>query len=161
MFNSISMEDQAFYLSRIIYRDTKIEDYHMDCVILEMEVYDDMVKVVDRNVKKVQRYHRKMINIQTETDADAQLYSMPSSERNEFIQYVFAFNFLSKSFCNWDPPQKIELFVLPEDLSKYILNGHFIECCRKHHILTDSTMRYINQDIYNRIYTLMCENILP
>ena len=161
MFNSVSMEAQAFYLSRMIYRDTKIEDYHMDGVALGMEVYDDMVEVVAQNVKKVQQYHRKMINIQTERDADAQLRSMSSSERNEFMEYISSFNFLSKCSCNWDPPQMIELLLLPEDLSKFILNGHFLECCQKHFILTDPTMCYINKDIYNRVYTLMCKNILP
>ena len=79
MFHSISTEDQAFYLSRMIYRDTKIENYHSERVALGMEIYKDMVKVVDKNVKKVQRYHHKMISIQTEKDADAQLCLMSSS----------------------------------------------------------------------------------
>lgn len=160
MFNSVSIEDQSFYLSRMIYRDTKIEDYHSDRVILGMDIYNDMVKVVDKNVKKVQRYHHKMINIQTERDADAQLCLMSSSERNEFRQYVSAFNFLSKCICNWDPPEKLKLLSSPKDLSRFILNGHFIECCQKHHVLSDPIMCYINKDIYNRIYTLMCKNIL-
>ena len=149
MFNSISPEDQAFYLSRLIYRDTKIEDYHHNQVVLGMEVYDDMINVVDRNIKKVQRYHRKMINIQTERDADIQLLHMPFAEQNEFIDYVYRFNFLSKCRCNWAPPQKIELLSLPKDLAKFILGGHFVECCQKHHVLNDSTMCYINKDIYN------------
>lgn len=161
MFNSTSIEDQAFYLSRMIYRDTKIERYHTDGVVLGMEVYEDMLEVVDQNVKMVQRYHLKMLSIQTEKDADAQLSSMSSFERDEFKRYISVFSFLSKSACNWDPPQIIELPILPEDLSQFILSGHFIECCREHRVLTDPTMRYINKDIYNRVYTLMCKNVLP
>lgn len=158
---SPSTEVQAFHLSRMIYRDTKLEDYHRSGALLGMEVYDDMVKVVDENVKKVQRYHRIMTGVQTEKDARAQLTLMSPSERNGFMQYLSAFSYLSKCHCDWDPPRKIELLSPPGDLSAFILGGHFIECCQKHQVLSDSTMRYINQDIYNRIYTLLCENILP
>ncbi len=161
MFQSISLENLAFYLSRFIYRDTKIESYHRNNVLLGMGLYDEMIVIVDENVKKVQRYHAKMTSIQTEKEADDQLRRMSFSKRNTFIEYVISFNHLSKCKCNWDPPQKIDPFSPPKNLSKFILDGHFIECCKKQCLLSDSIMCYINKDIYNRIYTLVCENLLP
>ena len=52
MLNSVSLEKQAFYLSRIIYRDTVIEDYHHKGAVLSTEIYNAMIEVVDGNVKK-------------------------------------------------------------------------------------------------------------
>lgn len=161
MFNSISLENQAFYLSRYIYRDTKIETYHQENVALSMELYKEMIGIVHENIRKVQRYHNIMLALQTEKDVDTQLPRMSPAERNEFILYVSYYNFLSKCLCNWNPPEKIEMLSLPQDLSAFILDGHFRECCNKHSVLTDPVMCYINKDVYNRIYTLMCENILP
>ena len=73
MLNSVSLEKQAFYLSRIIYRDTVIEDYHHKGAVLSTVIYNVMIEVVDGNVKKVQRCHRPMLDIQTKEDADALL----------------------------------------------------------------------------------------
>lgn len=161
MLNSVSLEKQAFYLSRIIYRDTVIEDYHHKGAVLSTEIYNAMIEVVDGNVKKVQRCHRRMLDIQTKGDIDALLRRMSAAERDEFANYCFVFNFLSKCSCNWDPPVKLEISSTPKDLSVFILDGHFLECCKKHSVLTDPVMRYINKDIYDRIYTLMCMDILP
>ena len=151
MFNSVSLENQAFYLSRIIYRDTVIEDYHHDGAVLG----------ADGNVKKVRRCHRRMLDIQSEGDADSLLRRMSAAERDEFVSYCSCFNFLSKCRCNWDPPEKLEISSIPNNLSVFILDGHFSECCKKHSVLTDPVMRYINKDIYNRVYTLMRMDILP
>ena len=161
MFNSVSLENQAFYLSRIIYRDTVIEDYHHDGAVLGAGIYNAMVEVVDGNVKKVRRCHRRMLDIQSEGDADSLLRRMSAAERDEFANYCFVFNFLSKCRCNWDPPEKLEISSTPKNLSVFILDGHFSECCKKHSVLTDPVMRYINKDIYNRVYTLMRMDILP
>lgn len=160
MFNSILLKDQAFYFSKLIYRDTEIETYHRSGVALGTELYDGMLKIVDKNVRKVLRCHHILLAVQTEEDIDAQLRQMSSSKRNEFRSYAMAFNYLSKCKCNWDPPERIELQLNPKNLAKFILDGHFKECCEKHCVLTDPVMCYINKDIYNRIYTLMCENLL-
>lgn len=78
MFQSISLENLAFYLSRFIYRDTKIESYHRNNVLLGMGLYDEMIVIVDENVKKVQRYHAKMTSIQTEKEVMTSYAACPS-----------------------------------------------------------------------------------
>lgn len=161
MFHSLSLKDQAFYLTRLIYRDTEIEVFHSNAASLGSALYAQMLAIVDENVKKVKRCHARMLQVQTEEDINDQLLKMPPTDRDEWLDYVLHFNFLSKCRCNWDPPEKMELSSRPESLSVYLLDGHFSECCEKHCVLSDPVMRYINKDIHNRIYTLLCEKLLP
>lgn len=160
MFHSFTLEEQAFWLSRMIYRDTVIEDYHSNEVALDIEIYHVILKTVAENVEKVLSYHHIVLNIRQQQDVDKELRRMSLPAREEFIRYVMSIHYLSMCKCNWEPPEKIELLARPKDLAEFILDGHFIECCKNHCILSDSVMYYINKDIYNRIYTLLCENLL-
>lgn len=54
MFHSLSLKDQAFYLTRLIYRDTEIEVFHSNAASLGSELYAQMLAIVDENSKKGQ-----------------------------------------------------------------------------------------------------------
>ena len=126
-----------------------------------MKLYDVVFRIVDENVKKVIRYHPIMfIALQQPNSSNVELQTLSISEQKEFRYYVSSFYTLSRYTCDWDPPIKLELAGKPENLAQFILDGHFMECCKKRCVLSDATMCYLNKDIYNRIYTLLCEKFL-
>ena len=59
----------------------------------------------------------------------------------------------------WDKPVFLDA-AINEDYTGFILEGNFKECCDKHRKLNDETMRYVNKDVCNRIFTLLCRNLI-
>lgn len=88
MFNSLSLEEQSYYLARIIYRETKIEEYHTDKAVMDMKLYDDMYAEIDKNVRTVRRVHHILLNIQTKQDFEAELHMMSDSEQSDLYVIV-------------------------------------------------------------------------
>lgn len=59
----------------------------------------------------------------------------------------------------WDAPIQLEN-VNKNNLADFLLEGKFKEHCHKNSQLNDSIMKQLNKDIYNRVYTLLINNIL-
>ena len=161
MFHSYSLEEQAYYLSRIIYRDTEIENYHSEEAVMDRKLYNEMYAVVDKNVKTVLQFHQKLLKIRNKQDVDNEMRAISASEQIALKDYALGFYAVTICKPNWDPPEKLALPEKPEDFAQFILGGRFIECCEKHCNLSDPVMCDINKDVHNRIYTLLCENLLP
>lgn len=160
MLHTLSPEAQAYYIVYMVYRSTKIEDYHTNDAVMDLKLYREMCTIVEQNMKPVLRFHPILRKAQTIEDIDAEMCLMTFSERAAFSEYFTKLSYLSKYRVPWDPPVKLELSAKPKNLAQFVLEGHFLECCEKHRVLSDSIMYYINKDVYNRIYTLLCEALL-
>ncbi len=82
--------------------------------------------------------------------------------KRDFITFYDEVRFLDmgKWGSSWDDAVEVEL-PTKKDLTEYILSGKFLEFCQSGAKLTDSTMRELNRDIHNRVYTLVINKLIP
>lgn len=59
----------------------------------------------------------------------------------------------------WDKPVQLKGEIC-EDKAKYLLCGKFAEACENNWVFHDGSMKIINQDVNNRMYTLIRNNII-
>ena len=59
----------------------------------------------------------------------------------------------------WDNP-KVLRSKFDGNIAEYVLYGEFRSACRNSLPLTDDVMRTLNQDIYNRYYTLLHRGVI-
>ena len=160
MLENHSPEDQAFYLARFIYRDTEMERYHCQGAEMDMQLYAAMYQIVSRNLRTVLLCHPILLRVTQPEDILAPFRAMSPQKQRELMRYLDSISSLALYRCNWDSPQRLPLSAPPADLAQFILEGHFLQCCRQRRTLSDATMRYINRDVYNRIFTLLSAGFL-
>lgn len=151
----------ALALTHYVYRNTKVEDFHADNEILSASLYKKVYAIVKRRVNLVLKYQKYLNNLDNFYDRNKIkeiAHSINDSDRLGFFKYVgeLSFNLLFKP--NWDRAELLEVTNI-QNPTQYILAGHFKECSLKNKPLNNQIMCYINKDIHNRIYTLICKKI--
>ena len=154
MFNS---KQQLKKLSRaiahLVYRNTEVEDFHSESVIMDEDLYQTVTTIVADKLKSVTRYYNQLMSTSFD-DVQRAIQGESTGIDVDFLDFVTELAFNCACGLEWDSP--VELAELPQgDLVDYILNGHFKQCCTEHRELDDETMCFINKDINNRIYTLL------
>lgn len=155
-----SMNDRqlALVYAHYLYRNTDLEKYHAQKAVMNMNFYDKIYEIVNEKVKIVKRNQKKLYDISTIDEAKEMLFKMPKSSAEEFIDYFENMHAYSVLPCgtDWDAAEALNMEI-PDDLTAFILDGYFRECCEQNKILDNEAMCYINKDVHNRIYTLVCK----
>lgn len=141
-------------IAHYVYRDTKLEDFHSRSIFMNKEFYSTVYKIVYRKTQIVKKYLNYIYEIKNIYDIKALIIKYNLSKPLEFYRFAYTIFCGLLSGSDWNDPQPLT-DTPTKSIASYILNGHFKECCNNHKILDDSTMCYINQDIYNRTYTLL------
>lgn len=160
MFNNENdLRKVALSLTHYVYRNTKLEDYHLEDVIMDKAFYKKIYRIVYDKVNKVKLLHKYVTrfpeNYDRAQDIDKLIDTVPYNLQLKFIRYfqelVWGFNF----GVDWDAATVCEPPHKNQSLANYILAGNFSKCRKKGSALNDSAMCYINKDVHNRIYTLL------
>ena len=154
MFNN---KEELKVLSRaithLVYRNTEVEDFHSESVIMDEKFYYTVIKIVVNKLKLVTKFYNQLMSV-SEDDITRTISGQQSDLDNSFLRFLGELFFNCQFGTHWDDPVQLEQ--MPQgELSKYILDGHFRQCCLEHRELDDDTMCFINKDINNRIYTLL------
>lgn len=163
MFNK---EDEKRIMARSIthyvYRNTVLEDYHSKCVKMNMKFYKKMYKVIYTKLEQVKKFYsyiynspQKFPDIKDMRNCLAIIDNVPERNKLEAIEYCEAIWWNMYYGSNWEVAERLDINSNMECEAAYILEGHFIECCKKGEYLNDKIMCYINKDIHNRVYTLL------
>ena len=154
MFNSKQqLKSLSRAIAHLVYRNTEVEDYHSESVVMDDAFYQTVTTIVSDKLKSVTRYYNQLMSTSID-DVQRTLQGESTGIDTEFFDFVNELAFNWACGLEWDSP--VELSELPQgDLAGYILNGHFKQCCAEHRELDDETMCFINKDINNRIYTLL------
>ncbi len=148
-------------IAHYIYRNTDFENLHAEGITMDMTTYEFMKKIMRKQINKWKRNIEMICNITEENCRE--LYEPLNWWRKlDFKSFYDEMGFLHKGKwgSSWvdavevEPPTK-------KDLTEYILSGKFLEFCQSGAKLTDSTMRELNRDIHNRVYTLVVNNLIP
>ena len=161
-----SKEDEKRIMARSIthyvYRNTVLEDYHSKCVKMDMKFYKKIYKVVYTKLEEVKKYHpyiynspQKFPDLKDMRNCLIVFNNVSQEMKLETIKYCEAIWWNMFYGTNWEVAKKIDINSNMKCEAAYILEGHFIQCCRNGEILDDKTMCYINKDIHNRVYTLL------
>ncbi|MBE6679524.1 MAG: hypothetical protein E7598_03280 [Ruminococcaceae bacterium] len=156
IINEITTQNMSVALVHYIYRDTVIEDYHSECVIMDGALYEIIYKVVRKNLSRAKRFYPVFKRIKEPDDVvllPRETFS--SSLAKEFLLFAAGILMLNNTNAGWDDAKEIEWknFKKP---AEFVLNGVFKEYCDNHVVLDDKAMCEINKDINNRVYTLLC-----
>lgn len=150
----------ALSITHYAYRNTRLEDFHAECVRMDQNFYRiiyNTVRAKLKNVKELQRYIDSFpdADLRNKDTLDELLNSVPEELRLRFIRYLQEITFGLLFGADWDAAIEIEKIRANQSGANYVLAGKFRECCQKGCILNDATMRVINKDVHNRIYTLL------
>ena len=160
MFNSSDdLKKVARSLTHYVYRNTKLENYHVENAEMNDDVYKTMYKTVYANLKNVKLLHKYVFRYEgsyaTPGDVKKLISSVPEELQFKFIRYI---QYLIDGFSYgsaWDEAVTLELPAEKQSLASYVLAGKFKEYCDNHICLDDNAMCRINKDVHNRIYTLL------
>lgn len=150
-------------IAHYAYRNTKLEDYHAQCVIINKDFHTKIHAIVNaklKNVKLMQRYldDFRHDNIADRTVLDESLQTVPDNLHLRFLRYSQEIVFGIYNWgINWEKAQYIGGASIGQNLATYVLGGEFVFNCNNGSTLDDSTMCKINKDVYNRIYTLLLD----
>jgi hypothetical protein len=129
--------NKGFCLNEIFYEET----YYI--VHKRLKEIDDMLPEFYKRLDVMDGY----INILSELSAKN------LSKLNKFIiSYAYCRHLISI----WGKPRKLN-FSINDDRAEYLLDGLFKIFCHANTVYNDDTMIYINKDIYDRVYTLLCK----
>ncbi len=148
--------------AHFIYRDTDdLEKIHCRAAVMDQDVYEQIYKVISKRMRSVKRNHKVLAAIANLADLEQKLKAMYPTRGMEFLKYTQEI----QSYCKYRPGREWTDAILldspiDKDMAAYILSGVFSESCEKHLRLNDHAMKHINQDIHNRIYTLICRGLL-
>ena len=160
MFNSCDdLKKVARSLTHYVYRNTKLENYHVANAEMNDDLYKAIYKTVYANLKNVKLLHKYVFRYEgsyaTKEDVEKLVSSVPEELQFKFIRYmqylIDGFNYGSA----WDEAVTLELPAEKQSLANYVLVGKFKEYCDKNMHLDDNAMCCINKDVHNRIYTLL------
>lgn len=121
----------ALSITHYVYRNTRLEDFHAECVQMDRNFYRIIYNTVRTKLKNVRELQLK------------------------FIRYLQDITFGLFFGTNWDTAVQAEKIRANQSYANYVLAGKFNECCQNGCLLNDATMRIINKDVHNRIYTLL------
>lgn len=146
----------ALCYAHMIYRNTEVEDYHSQGVVMGDDFYSIVYRIVSKQIRRIKRNQKIAIKINTLDACAEMLQSMYYPRAKELHKYILDVYYTIKfQFGSaWDPAKTLET-EYPKDAAEYILSGRFKECCERHQVLDDKTMAYINRDVHDRIYTLV------
>lgn len=158
--NEQGKRKMALGISHYAYRNTVLEDYHSECIKMDMSFYKKIYRIVYTKLKNAKLLHKYIENyseekLESKEDLDRLLNNVPEDLRFKFMRYLSEVLFGSMCGVEWDLAETLECNLNGKSLANYVLAGNFLECCKNGAILNDKTMRYINKDIHNRIYTLL------
>lgn len=161
ILENLTDREKALIYTHIIYRDTDLEDYHAKSKRMDTDFYDVIYKVVSKNVRKIKRNQNtlaKIANLEEFQKVVETMYAARSVELTHFAMEIYEYS-VALPGVGWDDAVLFESDK-QNGISEYILAGHFMECCQNNAVLDDKTMKYINKDVHNRIYTLISEKQL-
>lgn len=155
-FIDASDRELALCYAHIAYRNTELEDYHSQNVIMDDDFYNIIYEIVSKQIRRIKMNHKTLVQINSFEECKATLQKMYYPRAKEFYEFVLdaLYTIQGKMGSEWDPAEVIES-KRPNNAAEYILSGHFKECCKQHRNLYDATMKYVNRDVHNRIYTLV------
>lgn len=167
MFNTEdSKRTLALVITHYAYRNTVLENYHAENTKMDMEFYKKIYKVVYTNLKKVALYNKYTYKLPdgqhaTKAQLDEILKEVPQKHLFKFLNYFRTIiNTIDYKFGSaWDKAQELPCDLNGKSPARYVLEGHFLECCQAGAFLDDQTMCYINKDVHNRIYTLLVNGV--
>lgn len=150
----------ALSITHYVYRNTRLEDFHAECVHMDKNFYRmiyNTVRTKLKNVVDLQRYIDSFPDavLNNKDTLYKLINSVPKELRLRFINYVQYIMFGMTFGSNWDAAIKSEKIRKNQSCANYVLAGKFNECCQKGCELNDAVMCVINKDVHNRIYTLL------
>ena len=145
-----------------IYRNTDFENLHSEGIKMDMTTYEFMKKIVKKQINKWNRNYDIMYCITGVDNCVEKFDPLNLWRKRDFIRFYDEMRFLNIGNWgyNWDEAVELEK-PTNNDLAEYILSGTFLEFCKSGAKLTDSTMRELNCDIHNRVYTLVVNKLIP
>ena len=146
------------------YRNTKIEDYHAENVVMDMELYKDIYKMVHQKMGNVQRYTHYILEFARREREGKSLGAkefelVKEEDRLGFVRYYKEIQFSTLFGTNWDEPELVDVKI-GGTLARFVLDGEFKRACINGDNLDDKIMEKINKDIYNRIYSIVKSGLL-
>lgn len=149
-------------ITHYVYRNTLIEDYHSQRIKMDMKLYKKIYKVVCIKLKEVKKFHpyiynspQKFPDLKDMRNCLIVINSVSEEAKLKAIKYCEAIWLNMFYGTSWEVAAKLDINSNMKYEAAYILEGHFIECCKNGEILDNKTMCYINKDIHNRVYTLL------
>lgn len=150
---TISKEKLALAYTHSIYRNTELEDYHSGKVEMNMALYGIIRKIVKEKIEYINVENRKLAKFKSLEALNKHIKEHPNSHTYMYVAEIYLNSIMG---LDWDSPVMSEDTIINNNnLADYILKGNFLEYCEKHMRLNDAAMRYINKDVYNRVYTLV------
>jgi len=140
----------ALSITHFVYRNTELEDYHSECVTMDMDFYKLMYNIVNEKMSIVARYNKYLMN----------KIPLDESEREGLFPYVDDLDFNCIFGTSWDKAKEIDIDSCPANITEYILSGEFLKSCQNGIELDDDAMCNINKDVHNRIYSLLINGYL-
>ena len=135
----------ALSITHYAYRNTELEDYHSENVVMDMDFYQTIFKIVDSKIENVKKYTKYLT---------LGLY-VSEEERESVSEYVRHLDFNCRYGSGWDQAKLLDEIPENTDYTQYILSGEFLKACKSNFELDDDAMCKINKDIHNRIFTLL------
>ncbi|MDE6274803.1 MAG: hypothetical protein K2L87_07145 [Clostridiales bacterium] len=163
MFNDdTGRRKMALAITHYAYRNTaQLENYHSgEPKPMDREFYRTIYGVVYPRLKKAQLLQRYIDDfpsgdLNSQEDFNALMDTVPEELQLRFIGYIQSI-FSQFTFGKlWNAAELVEPIKAGQSAAKYVLGGAFAACCESGALLNDATMRLINQDVHNRIYTLL------
>jgi len=160
MFNTDDeLRKVALSLTHYVYRNTKLEDYHADCVTMDGIFYKKIYAIVYKKLANARQLHKYVANyperIESKEDFESLLKTVPKDLHLKFISYLQELLWGLTFGTQWDAATVCAPIESSQSGATYILGGRFKECCALGCRLDDKTMCYINKDIHNRVYSLL------
>ena len=148
-------ENLAISFTMRMFRDTIIEDFHSECVKMDMDFYYDSCDYLDGLIKNVKKC-KKVIAIYYENDTYKKYMEKKNNNELSGMEQTFYRDifYYIKHNSWWDCPELIPNSK-PSFSANYIYGGKFLEQCQRGSKLNDTVMNELNHDICNRFYTLI------
>lgn len=150
----------ALSITHYVYRNTRLENFHSECVYMDKNFYRliyNTVRTKLKNVKEMKKYIDAFpdVDLNNKNELEKLISSVPEELHLRFIRYLQNIFFGLYFGAEWDDAILIEKIRKNQSCANYVLAGKFSECCQKGCVLNDENMCVINKDVHNRIYTLV------
>lgn len=146
-------------ITHYVYRNTKIEDYHSENVVMDLNFYKKVYKQVYAKMVKAERFTKYIIGFARREkegkSLGAEAFNLIKEEDVAgFVPFYKQINWNSLFGKSWDEAELIDVKV-SGTLARFILDGEFKKHCFSGSHLDDNAMKEINKDIHNRVYSLL------
>ena len=146
---SFLLKSFVYTLTRLTYRDSdELEELHTQSQVktADMSFYNQMFDTIRMLFDKYYSHLKSLF-------ADIPPSNRFEMDLKEYIGYLLA------EMSEWDTPKTIKE-AFSGEIAEFVLSGTFKTACENHHSLTDAEMHLLNQDVYNRYYTLVLKGII-